>query len=135
MDNEQDKPMQGRESQSWSLLHDLGLIYLALAHGTDAEIAPPEADAMYEKLQTWHPDAAPERLRRVLDEVMLAYVSASHSEMLETAVSSIAQSVPVGQRVAILNDLAELAAVDGRVVVGEVEFIQALADRWGVGEV
>jgi hypothetical protein len=121
-------------NQSWSLLHDLGLIYLSLAHGTDAEIDPQETDVMIDKLRRWQPEVEPQNLRRILDDVMLAYVSAPHLEMLETSVASIAETVPLGQRIAILNDLAEIAAVDGRVVVGEVEFIQQLAERWGVAE-
>ena len=117
---------------SWTPLHDLALIYLALTHGADAEIDPVEMETMSEKLQEWQPEMAAEHTHHVIEEVMLMYVSGASQNMLTTSVASLRQSLPRDQRVAVLNDLADLASADGMVVPGEVSFIQQLARQWEV---
>ena len=47
----------------WSVLHDVALLYLALAHGTDLEIDPSEQATMVEKLKAWYPEAGAWRVR------------------------------------------------------------------------
>ena len=102
----------------WSTLHDLGLIYLALTHGADASLAASEQNAMARKLAEWGRgiEADPERVDDVMDEVMLVYMSDRSEKMLESAVMSVEQSMPKPLRIAVLNELAELASADGSVV-------------------
>lgn len=126
--------MKDPQVDGWTPLHDLALIYLALMHGADAEIDPSELSLMVEKLQEWYPKAEKSEIERVTNEVMLMYVSDSSQQMLETCVASVHQSLPKGQRIAILNDLADLASADGLIVPGEVSYIQHLAHRWGVDQ-
>lgn len=116
----------------WSSLHDLGLIYLALTHGADAELDPSEAESMARRLRTWVPEANTEVVRKVLHEVMLAYMGAHAEQMLEASMASVREDLPKPKRIALLNDLAEIAAADGMVVPGEVQFIQHLAHYWEV---
>lgn len=120
------------ESLSWSPVHDLALIYLALTHGADAEIDPNEMSVMAQKLRQWTPEQASSKLSDVLEEVMLVYVGESRAQMLDTSVASLRQSIPKKQRIAILNDLADIASADGMIVPGEVGFIQHLAQQWEV---
>lgn len=117
---------------TWSPLHDLALLYLALVHGGDAEIAPSEMEMMATKLKDWYPDANGPQISRVTEDVMLVYVSGSGHQMLETSVASLNEHLKKGQRIAVLNDLAEIASADGLLAPGEVGFIQELAVHWGV---
>ena len=116
----------------WTPLHDLALLYLALVHGADAEISPGEMEVMATKLKDWYPDADGAQLSRVTEDVMLMYVSESGHQMLETSVASLNEHLQKGQRIAVLNDLAEIASADGTLAPGEVSFIQELAMHWGV---
>lgn len=118
------------DSLSWTPVHDLALIYLALTHGADAEIDPNEMSVMAEKLRQWASDENPDQLSDVLEEVMLVYVGESRAQMLDTSVASVRESIPKKERVAILNDLADIASADGMIVPGEVGFIQHLAHQW-----
>lgn len=120
----------------WTPLHDLALIYLALTHGADAELDPSEMEAMSVKLSDWQPGAQLSLIRRVMNDVLLIYMSPQRNEMLETAIVSVYESMPKPTRVAVLNDLADIASADGIIVGGEISFIQDLARRWDVeGEV
>ena len=116
----------------WTVTHDLALIYLALTHGADEDLDSAEVDAMARKLREWHDSFEVERIKKIMQDVMLVYVGASGEQMLEAAIASVADSMPKPTRIAILNDLADIATADGTIVMGEVDFIQQLARDWGV---
>ncbi len=117
---------------NWSPVHDLALIYLALTHGADAEINPNEMTMMAQKLRQWAPPTQSTKLNDILNEVMLMYVGESRAQMLDTSVASLRGTITKGQRIAILNDLADIASADGMIVPGEVGFIQHLAQQWEI---
>ncbi len=116
----------------WTRLHDLGLIYLALMHGADADLDPTEMEAMSVKLTDWEPGRQMSFIRRVMNEVLLIYMSPQRDEMLETSIVSVYESMDRSRRVLVLNDLADIASADGVIVGGEISFIQDLARRWNV---
>lgn len=122
------------ERFAWSPMHDLTLIYLALAHGADEEIAPAESEAIIEKLHAWFPDTHESAIQKATEEVMLVYVGEARDAMIETSAASLRESLPKDLRIGILNDLADLASADGAIVPGEVFFIQKLAQYWDVEE-
>ena len=120
------------EPSQWSALHDVALLYLALAHGTDMDIDPSEQVTMVERLKTWYPEEGPVHAERVMREVMLTYLGGHSRQMVDAAMASIKASMRVEERIAVLNDLADLATADGTLVPGEVSFIQQLARYWEV---
>jgi uncharacterized tellurite resistance protein B-like protein len=124
--------LSASEPSDWSVVHDVALLYLALAHGTDLEIAPSEQMTMVERLNAWYPDEGPLRIQRVLQEVMLTYLGEHSREMVDAAVASIKMSMSKQDRIGVLNDLADLATADGTLVPGEISFIQQLARYWEV---
>ncbi len=117
---------------SWTNVHDLALIYLALTHGADAELDPSEVTVMSQKLGDWVPPSSKNKISDILNQVMLVYLGESRTQMLDTSVASLREAMPKGQRIAILNDLADMASADGTIVPGEVGFIQRLAAQWEV---
>ena len=121
-----------RQPSEWGAMHDLTLLYLALVHGTDMDIAPSEQEALLEKLHHWFPEVQPKDTEQVFNEVMLTYMGGHSREMLDTSIASIKESLDKSRRIALLNDLAELATADGTLVPGEVSFIQQLANFWDV---
>lgn len=120
------------QPSDWSDQHDLALLYLALVHGTDLEIDPAEQSAMVEKLGAWLPGAGGAQVNQVLQEVMLTYLSDHSREMVEASMVSLKAQLDRTTRIAVLNDLADLASADGTLVPGEIAFIQQLAQYWEV---
>lgn len=118
----------------WTVTHDLALIYLALTHGADEELDSSEVDAMARKLSEWRTNFNLDQIKTIMREVMLVYMGSSGDQMLEAAIASVAESTPKPTRIAILNDLADIASADGTIVMGEVDFIQQLARDWGVDQ-
>lgn len=118
----------------WTSLHDLGLVYLALAHGTDSDLTSNEKVMMGEKLQEWS-DRSPfpmQGISEILDDVMLVYMGKSSNQMLQASVVSLKETLEKPLRIAVLNDLADVATADGHLRKGEVSFIQYLVNEWEV---
>jgi len=120
------------EPSDWSMLHDVALLYLALAHGTDMEIDPSEQVTMVEKIKAWYPEFGARQVEQVMQEVMLTYLGEHSRHMVDAAMASIKASMNKEERIGVLNDLADLATADGALVPGEISFIQLLAWYWEV---
>ena len=123
-----------QEYPDWTVTHDLALIYLALTHGADEELDSSEVDAMSRKLREWHDSFGIDRIKTIMREVMLVYMGSSGEQMLEAAIAAVGEEMPKSTRIAILNDLADIASADGSIVMGEVDFIQQLARDWQVDQ-
>ena len=121
-----------KDSLNWTPIHDLAIIYQALAHGADANLDKNEIDTMAIKLNGWDDRFDIERTRKIMNEVLLVYVGESGAHMLETAIASVAQHLKKEDRITVLNDLADIASADGMIVMGEVSFIHHLAREWGI---
>jgi len=113
-------------------MHDLALIYQALAHSTDERLSIQEVNAIAVKLNAWDEGFDLDRIKTIMHEVMLVYVGGTAQQMLEASIASLAQSLPKERRIKILNDLADIATADGVIVIGEVNFIQHLARAWDI---
>lgn len=120
------------QEMSWSTLHDLALLYLALTYGMDTLVSPEDTEMLRPALHRHQPEAAPEQVRRAIRDALLVYIGSTGEQMLEIAVTALGQALPVAQRRAVLEDMADLASADGPVLPGGMAFLQELAHRWEV---
>lgn len=120
------------EHPSWSLLHDMTLICVVLAHSTDNDLSPAEIDKILERLHSWQPDLSKEELRAVLGDAIQAYAAQPGSEMLSNCLSAIKESLPIIQRVAFIDDLVAIAQVDDGIIDTEREMIRNVSEALGV---
>ena len=116
----------------WSLLHDISLVYLVLAHATDNELSDDEIEVIIERLQEWQPDLAEEDVREVLRGALQVYADEPDEDTLGASVSAIREGLPVVQRLAVLDDLIHIAEADGTVNEYEEEMISTLSQAWGI---
>lgn len=121
------------EQPAWSLLHDISLIYLVLAHSTDNELSEPEIAAMVERLGDWQPAFKEEEVRAVVRDALRVYARQPDREALGASIDAIQQALPLIQRLALLDDLVYIAEVDGGINDHEKEMITTLARAWHVG--
>lgn len=120
------------ENPSWSLLHDMSLICIVLAHSTDNDLAESEIGAILERLHHWQPDLSGEELRGVVSEALQFYSSQPDRESLEASLKAIKKTLPPIQRLAFLDDLVHIAHADGVLNDNEQEMIKSLSNAWGV---
>lgn len=119
--------------QAWSLMHDIGLMYVVLAHSTDEDLADDEIAAMVERLGDWEPELEEEQVRRVLREALEVYAQEPDASVYRDAVGAIQNGLSMIQRLALLDDLVFIAEVDGVLNPREKEMIATLAKAWHIG--
>lgn len=124
-------PVEDR--RAWSLLHDISLIYLVLAHSTDAELHEAEIGAMIERLGDWRPEFDEEQLRHIIRGALEVYAGQPDEAVLSKSVSAIRSGLSFVQRLVLLDDLVYIAEIDGTLDDREKELISTLAKVWQVG--
>ncbi len=117
---------------SWTAVHDLALVYLELAHGTDEDIVDSEVDAIAQKINEWLPDAERSQILQVVREAMHAYVQGPDKRLFDDSVDTLKNVVPTHQRAALLADLNYVASADGGITEREQQMIDRLTQAWDV---
>lgn len=117
-----------------ALLHDLALLYLALAHGTDEELHPHETRTIAARLRSWQPDKDPALIDHVIREATLTYLDGTSEERLRDAIAVLKKTLPQDVRSRILHDLSEIARADGAFLREEHLFIQQIAQEWDLDQ-
>ena len=120
------------DTPEWSLLHDISLLYIVLAHGSDNTINEAEITSMVERLSDWQPDLVEEEIRKVLRTALAFYSEGPDQQSLKKSVVTIRELMPVMHRLVLLDDLVFIAQADGPVNSYEREIIDNLSQSWGV---
>lgn len=116
---------------AFSILHDLAVLYLALAHGADRDLDPAELVAVSDQLRAWAPGEDPAVVSHVLREAKLTYANGIAPENLDELVVRLGEKLDAPARERVLGDLREIARADQQVNAGEVNLIEHVAASWG----
>jgi uncharacterized tellurite resistance protein B-like protein len=116
----------------WSLAHDIGLLYVVVAHGSDNKLSTVELKAMVERLAEWLPNVEEPVVRDVLREALQYYSSGLGEDEITQSVEAVL-GLEVPQRLAVLNDIVFIAEVDGHLSQNEESMISTLSKAWDVG--
>lgn len=123
----------GADHPSWTLLHDIGLLYMVIAHGADGDLSEPEIQAMLERIQGWKPSLDEEQARKILREALHIYSSQPDETTLEKSVSAVRDALPRPQRLVVMDDLVYIGERnDGMLNTAARNMIDMLSDVWGV---
>ena len=116
----------------WSLLHDIALLYIVLAHSSDNKITDVEINAMVERMSDWQPEQPEKDIRKVLRTALTFYSEGPDQEALQQSVQSVRDMMPVMHRLVLLDDLVYIAQADGAIKESERGIIDNLSQSWGV---
>lgn len=117
---------------AWTLLHDIGLMYLVVAHSTDNSLSDPEIKVMVACLNDWQPGLSEDQIRAVLRRALEFYSNEPGPEALQRSVESVRHHLSTVHRLVLLDDLASIARADGSINELEEEMLAHLAQAWGV---
>ena len=125
--------------KNWSTLHTLGFLYLTFSYTTDGTLDKREVATMIKRLQRWSPSESPEAIANIIREVGSWYkLFASEDErrmMASDYAYVLKDELDEVQRSEIVADLAAIARADGTVSPGELGFIEAMREIFGVGSI
>ena len=116
----------------WSVLHDIGLMYIIMAHSTDGELSDVEIATMIDRLGEWEPELDEAKIRSILRTALEYYSQSPDQDDITDSVSAIKEALPRAQRLVVLDDLVTIASPDGTVKVGEREIVESLSKAWNV---
>ena len=117
-----------------SVLHDLAILYLAIAHGADDYLSDTELSAVVHQLEEQFAGQEDrDHLREVVMESLSVYLDADEPLVLVTeAMHAIRDELSQEHRAAFLRDLSTVARADGVVLRDERGVLASLAECWEV---
>ncbi len=119
-------------SGSWSTSHDLALIYIALAYGTDHELSEGEMDALTDALRDWAaiPDDA--RVQELVMEAATAFLEGDGRAEVRHSIDRLGEDLTFDERRQALRDVMRIAEADGVLLEREQGLIHLLAEAWSL---
>jgi len=117
---------------SWTTSHDLALIYIALAYGTDHELTDGEMDTLTDALREWAlmPDEA--HVQEVVMEAATAFLEGDARAEVRQSIGQLEEELTFEERRQALRDVMRIAEADGVLLEREQGLIHLLADAWSL---
>ncbi len=117
----------------WSLLHDIGLLAIAVAHGSTGSLSGGEIDKMVERLRGWRMDLDDDDVRDIIRSAIGAYRDGELRDEIHRSAQSVKERLPHAMRLIVLHDIIAVAEADGQMNEAERDMIGSLAQAWQLG--
>lgn len=119
-------------NEAWTLTHDLALLFVALAYGTDRELADTEVSIITQSLKAWDADASEEAIRSAIVEAMSVLVDGPAHEAVSHSIATIGREMDDAQLNQVLEQVSQIAEADGILLQREEDLIGTLAEAWSL---
>lgn len=123
--------MSTRDEQ-WTLIHDLALLFAALAYGTDHELDDSEVSAITQALQAWSPETPRASIREIIVEVMSVLVKDEQHVSVSESIATLGRELSEAQLSDVLAQVNHIAEADGILLQREEHLISNLAAAWSL---
>jgi len=123
--------MEETES-SWTSTHDLALIYVALAYGTDHDLTDDEVVAITNALKEWVVIPEEAHVQEIVMEAATAFLEGDAAKELSRAIDALRNSLDASQQRRALTDVIRIAEADGVLLEREQGLISRVADAWSL---
>ncbi|MBN4056141.1 TerB family tellurite resistance protein [Rhodothermus sp. AH-315-K08] len=117
-------------ADAWTNVHDLALIFIALAYGADAELTDREIESVTAALGRWRPDDDSETVREAVVEAMAIFDDDSGSEEVIQAIQALSSKLDAAGKLRALEDVMSIAEADGLLLRSERALISVIATAW-----
>lgn len=114
----------------WSLLHDMGILAVGVAHGSKGSLGSDEIERIVKRLSGWRVDLDADDVRQILATALEAYAHGDVAAEIRQSATSINERLPQSLRLIVLDDLIAVAEVDGPMNEAERDMIGSLAQAW-----
>ncbi|MFB6272365.1 MAG: TerB family tellurite resistance protein [Salinibacter sp.] len=120
-------------SDNWTTTHDLAVVYIALAYGTDHDLSDEELRVLTEALQAWANREEPV-IRDVIVEAATLFVEGDPEAEVQRAMQELRSALSPQERRNTVRHLIRIAEADGVLLEREQGFIHSLAEAWSLKE-
>lgn len=118
--------------QTWTRAHDLALIFIALAYGTDHELHEDELATITDVLQHWRENFPADEVQDVVMEAVAIFMSDNADQEVHRSMDALKAQLSVSERRQALEDVVRIAEADGVLLSTELDLIHRLAETWDV---
>lgn len=119
-------------SGSWTTSHDLALIYIALAYGTDHDLSDSEMNALTDALEDWAVIPEDVHIQEVVMEAATAFLEGDARAEVRRSINQLEDELSATERRQALRDVMRIAEADGVLLEREQGLIHLLADAWSL---
>lgn len=119
-------------TNGWTQTHDLALLYVALAYGTDHDLSEDEVVAITGALEEWVSIPEEAHVQEIVMEAATAFLEGNAKAELTRAIDSLAGTLDVGERRRALTDVIRIAEADGVLLEREQGLISRVAKAWSL---
>jgi len=119
-------------TNGWTQTHDLALLYVALAYGTDHDLSEDEVVAITIALEEWVSIPEEVHVQEIVMEAATAFLEGNAKTELTRAIDTLAGTLDVGERRRALTDVIRIAEADGVLLEREQGLISRVAKAWSL---
>lgn len=120
-------------SDDWTTTHDLAVVYIALAYGTDHDLSDEELRVLTDALRGWA-DREDPAIREVIVEATTLFVETDAAAEVRRAMRELRSALSPRERRDTVRHLIRIAEADGVLLEREQGFIHTLAEAWSLKE-
>lgn len=118
-------------SRDWTTAHDLAIVYIALAYGTDHELVDEELETLTDALRDWNPEGTVS-VREIVLEAATAFLEGNAEAEVQDAVGRIGAELSPSEQRDTLRNVVRIAEADGVLLEREQGLIHTLAEAWSL---
>ncbi|WP_232797941.1 TerB family tellurite resistance protein [Salinibacter altiplanensis] len=115
----------------WTTTHDLAVVYIALAYGTDHELSDEELRVLKNALQARESMDKP-AVHDLIVEAATIFTEREAQAEFRRAVEALASALSAAERRDTIRDLIRIAEADGVLLEREQGLIHMLAEAWSL---
>lgn len=113
-------------------MHDLTLLFVALAYGTDRELADEEIDVIKQALKHWSPDASEGAIDEIIVEAMSVLMEEEAHAEVNHSIARLGERLSEPDLSQVLAQVNHIAEADGILLEREEHLIGTLAEAWSL---
>lgn len=108
-------------------VHDLALVYLFMALGSNGKLNKQEHAAVTDQLAQWQPSLRNDAVQAIVQQAVRTLQQDTNNRHLTDAIAAIKKGLPLApQRRAVLNAVMHIAQADGHLSQDELDFFLKL---------
>lgn len=120
------------QDESWTHVHDIALVFLALAYSADAHLSDEEVDTISAALGRWKPEASDHDIHEIVMEAASVFFESDAEKEVVLSVRTLGEALSLDQRRQVLEDVMRIAEADGVLLNAEQNLLSVLAGAWDI---
>ena len=116
----------------WTTPHNLALIYIALAYGTDHDLQEEEMATLTDALREWTAMPSDAHVQEVVMEAATAFLEGDARAEVRRSIDRLGEQLTATERRRALRDVMDIAEADGVLLEREQGLIHILAEAWSL---